>query len=95
VLLKHLWIILIFLRPDATSSQQIKSGLSLILGRNSYELNEPVPLEGLTSDLWIHNRSQYEWEYGIVIQVDNLTGIKQNWKRMYEGYLKKRFGTKN
>ena len=64
MLLKHLWIILIFLRPDATSSQQIKSGLSLILGRNSYELNEPVPLEGLTSDLWIHNRSQYEWEYG-------------------------------
>ena len=64
MLLKHLWIILIFLRPDATSSQQIKSGLALILGRNSYELNEPVPLEGLTSDLWIHNRSQYEWDYG-------------------------------
>ena len=33
--------------------------------------------------------------YGIVIQVDNLTGIQQNWKRMYEDYLKERFETNN
>jgi hypothetical protein len=33
--------------------------------------------------------------YGIVIEVDNLTGIQQNWKRMYEDYLKERFETNN
>ena len=78
MLLKQLWIILIFLRPDATSSQQIKSGLSLILGRNSYELNEPVPLEGFTSDLWIHNFSQYEWDYGNITPSDGgkIFGLK-------------------
>ena len=78
MLLKHLWIILIFLRPDATSSQQIKSGLALILGRNSYELNEPVPLEGITSDIWIHNFSQYQWDYGNITPSDGgkIFGLK-------------------
>ena len=33
--------------------------------------------------------------YGILIEVDNLTSIQQNWKRMYEDYLKARFETNN
>ena len=78
MLLKHLWIILIFLSPISTSSQQIKGGFALILGQNNYELNEPVPLEGLTSDLWIHNRSQYEWDYGNITPSDGgkILGLK-------------------
>ncbi|HIC74298.1 MAG TPA: hypothetical protein EYO92_04315, partial [Candidatus Marinimicrobia bacterium] len=63
MILKLLWSFLIFLWPVTTSAQQIKDGFSLILGQNSYELNEPVPLEGLASNLWVHNPFGYQWEY--------------------------------
>ena len=90
MILKLLWSFLIFLWPVTTSAQQIKDGFSLILGQNSYELNEPVPLEGLASNLWVHNPFGYQWEYsqltasggGLVFGMKYYAGPRFRWRKI-------------